>query len=179
MPPRPDFVVHFSKPKLLLQLLVSSFFAALGVYLILLASGAVPLSNTFKVDPIYLASGGIGFIAAVVAIGPMYVRQLLSKSPGLVLSKSGFHDNVSSQSFGFIPWTEVSEIHHRPFGLGKMVVFKLKNPNPYLGKFSWIRKYSVRKATDLMGGEVQLSAISLKISGSELYEVVQRYADRE
>ncbi|RPD98247.1 hypothetical protein EGM88_06690 [Aureibaculum marinum] len=162
--------IPLSKNKLILTLLGSITFVAIGIWFLVNSSktNSPILSNeTFIFIIGLIAILFFGFIAITV------IRKLLDKKPGLIISKQGITDNSSGVSAGLIPWTDIQEIRALKIMNQKFLMFIVKNPQDYVDKVTNpIKRNAIKMNLKSYGSPISISANSLKTNFDNLHRLL-------
>ena len=174
MSPTEEKVIELSKNKILLLILGSCAFVALGAWLLSLDEATIQSQRRFS-NPIVVH--GIGLLSVIFfgACGAFGIRKLFDRKPGLVFNSSGIIDHSSGVSAGLIPWSEILgaeiyEIHKQ-----KMLIIKVRNPQKYIERGGRL-KQALNKANQKMcGSPIAITSNALKINFSELLSLFNQY----
>jgi hypothetical protein len=171
-----ETVVPLSKTKLVLLIILSVGFVALGFWTFQTDSSWIESQRRFN-NPMLVHA--IGIVAMVffglgVVVG---IRKLFDPKPGLVLSSAGMLI-ASSASMGLIPWADVEgfatyEIHRQ-----KMLVVKLVDPEKYVRAGGALRQALYRANINMIGSPIAVSSNTLNISFDELVTLCSRYLEK-
>ncbi|MGB3079249.1 MAG: STM3941 family protein, partial [Saprospiraceae bacterium] len=123
--------IKSSKWRLVIMLFGSILFVGLGVW--------------FVIDPASMNEGGhpastkvflIGLASLIFfgSTGILILQQLLSKTPGLIISDLGVTDNTGVIKIGFIPWSDIAGITESKIRRVKFIHLVLKNPQVYIDR---------------------------------------------
>jgi len=163
--------VPISKNKLILMILGSIIFIALGFWLIIVRP-PVLFFNKADSAPIDLIVG----IAGILFFGLCFVyiaKKLADNNPGLIINSDGITDNSSGVSAGLIPWKDINEITKETIANQDFLVIKVKNPEEYINRQTGLIK---RKAMEMnyksFGSPINISSNGLKCNFNELYQII-------
>lgn len=177
MSPIDEKVIELSKNKIILLILGSCVFVALGAWLLSLDETTIQAQRQFS-NPLLVHGIGLVSIVFFGACGAFGIKKLLDKKPGLVFNNSGVIDNSSGVSAGLIPWSEITgaeiyEIHKQ-----KMLIIKVRNPQKYIERGGTL-KQTLNKANHKMcGSPIAITSNALKINFSELLELFNQYKQK-
>jgi len=167
-----ELVIELSKSKVILMILGSFGFVALGYWLFSMDAAAMkelPID-----DPLFIHGVGIASMVFFSLTGIFGTRKLFDKKPGLVLNSAGIIDNSSGLAAGFIPWSEITgaeiyEIHRQ-----KMLIIKVRNPEEFIQRGNVLRRAMVQMGSK-MSGSIAITSNTLKINFPELLSTFERY----
>jgi hypothetical protein len=170
-----ETVVPLSKTKLVLLIIGSIGFVALGFWIFQTDSAWIEAQRRFN-NPMLVH--GIGIVAMVffglgVVVG---IRKLFDPKPGLVLSSAGML--ITSGSTGLIPWDDVEGFTTHEIHRQKMLVVKLVDPEKYVRAGGALRQALRRTNMNMMGSPIALSSNTLEISYDELVALCGRYLEK-
>lgn len=127
------------------------------------------------------------FIKAIASYGStimgllgvyFFSRKLFDDKPGLVIDENGIYDNTSAFNFGFIPWSDISQIYERTVQASiaskqHFITIGLLNPDKYISreKNSLKRKLLSANANSY-GSPIHISTNGLKTNHHELLQVL-------
>lgn len=167
-------IIKLSKIKIILLTLGSIFFVGLGVFLLLLDVQTTESQNKFN-SPVFVY--GIG-VACVVLFGfgsLLGIKKLFDQSPGLIINSEGILDNSSGVSAGIIPWADVVGIEEYQVKQQKFISIKVKNPEKYANKGSFLKRMVNRANIKMCGTPINISVNGLKISYDDLHGFIREY----
>ncbi len=167
MQPTDELVLELSKKKIALLVILACAFVALGSWLLTLDDAFIQSQRRFNSAALVHAIGLVG-VLFFGACGLFGLKKIFDAKPGLVFSRSGFLDNASGVSAGFVPWSEVIgfeilEIHRQ-----KMLVVRVKDPERYVERGSSFKRALNRMNHRMCGSPIVISANTLKTSFSDL-----------
>src|SRR5262249_43517214 len=121
-----ELIIKFSKKKIVLLIVGSCAFVALGVWMSVDAESIAP---DLPIKSRLLARG-IGLVAILFfgLCGAYGMKKLFDKRPGLVLNSSGIIDNSSGLAAGFIPWDEILSAEIFQIYSQKVLIIEVRNP---------------------------------------------------
>jgi hypothetical protein len=162
--------IPLSKTKLLLTLLGSLLFVALGLWLLI----NPPESNhwLFGNSTVIIITG----LASVIFFGLAAVtifRKFSDKNPGLTINRQGIIDNSSGASAGLIPWTDIQEIKISQVMNQKFLMFIVSNPEDYLEKVTNPLKRNAMKINyKTYGSPISISSNALQTNFDDLHKLL-------
>lgn len=123
---------------------------------------------------------GVGLVAALFfgACGLLGIKKLFDGKPGLIFSSSGFIDNASGVSAGFVPWSEVVGLEILEIHKQKMLVVRVNNPQKYVERGSVFNRALNRANHKMCGSPIVISANALKTSFPDLVSTFSQYRER-
>lgn len=103
------------------------------------------------------------------------LRKALSSKPGLILDRSGFHDNSSGISNQFVPWSDVVSLDVVELNRNRMIRVSVNNPEKYLRLGNYVQRL-IRSANHrLYGSPVFVVSTTLRVSFDDLFDEFVRY----
>lgn len=172
--------IPLSKNKIVKLLIFSLIFVAAGLWILI----AQPQTSNFIFNNVWLKNiaGGMSTIMGIA--GTFYFsRKLADSQPGLVIDNEGFTDNSSAVALGKIYWRDVIAVEEKAIQASiaskqYFVTILLKNPETYINRYpDGIRKKMMLMNLKYSGTPVNISANSLKISFTELKQLLQQQFD--
>lgn len=169
-----EILFQFSKVKLWIILSQCGLFLALGFFIL----------SQEKSEEIYAIILAVAWIIIAVFLGGRALSKILNKKFGLILNSEGIIHHTEGYSLGFIPWDEVVKISEEMSPESqpeKLIIIQVKNPEKYLKREEFLRKYLFRtrfSLMDLMGRydtPISISAISLHQDHEELLRIFNDY----
>ena len=168
-----ELVIELSKTKVVLMVIGSLAFVAIGVFFLL---NAESVAKDLPIDDPWFARGvGIASLLFFGLAGIFGLRKLSDRNPGLVLNSSGIIDNSSGVAAGFIPWSEIKgaeifEVHRQ-----KILIIKVKNPQAYIDRGSALRRAANKMNAKMSGSPIAITSNTLKINFAELLSTFEQY----
>lgn len=169
-------LVPISKNKLILMLICSLVFVALGV--IYINDPKALLNPVFRSKELVFVVG----IACVLFFGlaSFYLfKKLFDNRPGLIISTDGIYDNSSATPVGLIEWkdivnTDIIKIHGQ-----RIILIKVKKPDKYIRRQESKRTRNVLKANlNFYGTPITLTANGLKITFETLERLLKENIEK-
>ncbi|MFZ1678483.1 MAG: STM3941 family protein [Saprospiraceae bacterium] len=164
--------IKSNKFRLVIMLFGSLLFVGLGVWFVLDPASMSEEGHptTTKVFLIGLAS-----LIFFCITGIMIFLQLLSKTPGLIISDLGVTDNTGGIKIGFIPWTDIAGIAVSKIRRVKFVHLVLKNPQEYIDRQeNSFRRRILQFGFNHSGTISNISTMALKINQQELKMLLEK-----
>ena len=133
-------------------------------------------ANSQEFAPPYLTLG-----IAIVCIfffglcGLIGLKMLFTSRPGLIISKDGITVNSNGVNFGFIPWTEITEINITKFKMSKIISIEVNDPQPYKLKCNILIRFLNWLDLSTKSTPIKISTHALKISHKNLLPLLQEY----
>jgi len=168
-----ELVIELSKNKIVLLIVGSCAFVALGVWLSVDAESIVP-ESPIK-DPLFVRGAGLAGIIFFGFCGVYGIKKLFDKRPGLVLNSSGIIDNSSAIAAGFIPWSEILGAEIFQIYRQKMLIIKVRDPEMYIARGSALKRMLNRANHKTCGSPIAITSNSLKIAFPELLSTFEQY----
>ena len=174
-------IIELSKTKISLGILGSFAFVIAGVWLLTQDAESIRTSSGFRLffnNP--AVAYGLGFLSIAVfgILALFFFRKLFNKEPGLIFNSSGFVDNASSASAGFIPWSEVLGSQVFEMQRQKMLVIMVTDPQKYVDRGSAIKRKLNQANFNMVGSPISISATALKTNFSELQSLFDEYQQK-
>lgn len=173
-PSMPETRIALSKGKIVLLTLLGCGFVALGVWMVSMDAQTIAAQRRFNMPWLVY---GIGLLAIVffgfcTLIG---IKKLVDSKPGLILGKSGFADNSSGVSSGFVPWSAVLDIREEAIHGQRFVLVMVHNPEDFIAPDTGLKRMAQLANLKMCGTPVSLSANGLKVSHAELLALLKAY----
>lgn len=162
-----EMSIELSKSKLLLLILGSIIFIALGVWLITLNQAAFES----RIPLIIIQSFGLIDIIFFGLCGIVGVKKLFDREPGVQFTKLGVVDNSSGVAVGLIPWTDIVGTDIYTLNRQRMLVILLKNPEKYIEIGGPMKRWANQANFNMCGSPIMISSNALKINFDELVAV--------
>ena len=171
-----ELVVHASKTKTLLLLVLAVGFVLLGLWFLSLDREFIEARDRYNNPMLIYAVGwaSVSFFGlAVVAI----VWRLVSRKPVLTLSKDGVKIYAFSQDT-FLPWQDICGLSVYEVHRNKMLVLNLKDPGKYIETGSKIRRSLARASYKMCGSPIAIPSSTVGLRFRELQELFEDYIRR-
>lgn len=128
--------ILFSKSKLVKLLVFSIIFLIAGLWMVITQPQT---SNVVFNNPIVFNAAAYGGMLMGVLGVYFFTKKLFDTRPGIIVDENGITDNTGAFSFGFIPWSDMSEIRERSVQASvtskqRYVTIGLKDPGAYILK---------------------------------------------
>jgi len=168
-----ELVIELSKNKIVLLIVGSCAFVALGVWMSVDAKSIAP---DLPIESPLLARG-IGLVAILFfsLCGIFGIKKLFDKRPGLVLNSSGIIDNSSGLAAGFIPWEEILGVEEFQVYSQQMLIIEVRNPETYIARASALKRFLNRANYKMCGSPIAISSNTLKIDLPALLSTFEQY----
>jgi hypothetical protein len=177
MSPTDERVIELSRNKVLLLLLGSCIFVALGVWLFLMDAETIRREMPLR-NPLLIHGVGVAGVVFFSLCAVMAARKMLDKKPGLVLNSSGIIDNSSGVSAGFIPWSEILGAQIFEVMGQRTLIILVKNPEAYVERGSKLKRVANRANYKMCGSPIAITSNTLKISFPELLSIFKQYQQK-
>jgi len=162
--------IQLSKFKLSLMIIGSLIFVTAGVWLIWHV--AVTPASHFRRFYFGLIVGSVSILFFGLAAVYLF-KKLLDNKPGLIICDDGIIDNSGALSIGFIPWTDVVEIHEVFMGRQIFIIVEIINPLEYIDRQENTLKRRWMKANyKLYRSVIGITANGLKCNHNELLNLL-------
>ena len=170
-------VIRSSRTKLILIVVGALLFVALGAVLIYIAD------EQNRYPPIYVKAVSVAAIGFFGLCGIFGVIKLFDSTAGLVLDRQGILDNSSGSAAGRVEWRDVRDIQARTISGQKMLAIIVDDPEKFLDRGNFVRRFFARMNYKYYGTPVFISAHALKVDFEELEKMVRdfqvRYGTKE
>ncbi len=160
--------IPLSKFKMVVLLLGSLLFVALGILMLLNAERM----QTQTFGPIWVMGFGVLGTLFFGAIAISVARKLFSKKAGLIIDAKGISDNSSGVSAGFIPWEAILGIRTVQVMTTKFLLIDIKEPNMYLKKMRGMKLQAMRANFKKYGTPISISSAALKYDFRQLEQLL-------
>ncbi len=166
--------IELSKAKIVLLLLISCSFVALGFWMLSLDEATILAQRRFN-TPLFVR--GIAGVSIVLfgTFGLLALRKLFDTKPGIVFSNLGVLDNSSMFSAGLVPWEEITGFDVYATHRHKMLVIFVTNPSKYIQVGGIVRRYLIRSSAKMSGSPVAIAPNTLKVTFDELHGLFMAY----
>ena len=170
-----------SKAKLAKLIIFSILFLIGGLWMIITNPQT---SNSVFNNPILKAIASYG--SAIMGLFGIYffTKKVFDKKPGLILNEQGVYDNTSAFKFGFIPWSDISEVYERSIQTSFVpkqyfVTIGLVNPEKYILRETNVLKRKLLIANSKSyGSPIHISTNGLKTNHKDLLKLITEYFDK-
>ncbi|GER57959.1 hypothetical protein ULMA_00670 [Patiriisocius marinus] len=169
-----EIKIPLSKNKILLIVLGSLMFVALGIWFLndpekLANSSYRPRSSVF----IQI----IGIVAVVFfgVCGLFAFKKLFDEKDGLIINQDGIIDNASGTSIGLVKWTDITGIGMEQVHSQKFIMIEVSNPQYYINlQKNRIGKMAMKANYNKYGTPISISANSLKTDFTALKKLIEK-----
>jgi hypothetical protein len=171
-------IIELSKTKILLAILGTCAFVAIGIWFLTLDEAIIRTSSSYRLlfnEPMYARGLGIVSIVIFGALALFFVKKLFDKKPGLVFNNSGIVDNASAVAVGFIPWSEITGYDIFEMPQQKMLIIMVKDPQKYVDRGNAVQRRLNQANFKMCGSPITISANALKINFLELSSLFEEY----
>jgi len=169
-----ETVVELSKKKMLLLLLASCVFVALGVWLVSLDEASLQVQSRFR-NSVLVHGLGLVAVAFFGLCGGVGIKKLFSKKPGLVFNSSGIVDNSSGVSAGLIPWPEIVGVELFELQKQELLVIKVTDPRKFIDRGGLVRRALNNANYKMCGSPIVISANALRMNFAGLLALFSQY----
>jgi hypothetical protein len=165
-------VIASSKLKLGLMLLGAFLFVAGGLWLYAIAD------TQGRYPPIYVKAVSVAAIGFFGLCGIFVLFKLFDGSPGLILDREGIIDNSSGVAAGRVAWRDIRDIQVVSVSGQCFLAFVVGEPEKYLGKGNFVKRWFVKMNYRMYGTPVFISANSLKVKLDDLEQQIRDFYGR-
>ena len=163
--------IPLSKGKLIIILLLSIIFFAIGLWFII--SPPEMKNSNFDIPTLFWVSG-VALILFFGFCGVVIIKKLRDKTPGLIIDKSGIIDNSRGIPAGHIPWKDIVQIKSMKVFTQNFLIIIVRHPDIYINRQT---KAPLKKAMEFnnknYGSPITISESSLKCNFKELEKILQ------
>lgn len=168
--PLQQTIIPLSKRKLTLLLLAALILIVAGCWLI--------ASRDHTRNPSIALLAGASAILLFGCCVIVMLRKLKDNKPGLILDEQGITDNSSGVSGGIIPWPDIEQVSVLTIQGQQLLMIRVRDPQQYIDRQTNGMKRKIMTLNyKLYGSPLSISANSLKISFTELQQLVSNYLD--
>ena len=167
-----DISIKLSKGKILLILLGSVCFIALGLQFLSLDIETIKAQRKVN-SPLIVYTVGLLTAGFSVLTFSAALRKLIDQKPGLVFVNDGILDNSSAVSAGLIRWEEIDSIHQIEVTSQKFLAILVKDPKKYLSRGNLFQRFLNKQNAKLCGTPITISSNTLQIKFEDLINVAQ------
>jgi hypothetical protein len=168
---RQQIEIQLSKIKLLLVLIGSLTFVALGLWLVISQPTIHVDSSTVDLIRLFIAGWlSIIFFGLCTLLS---IRKLADNRPGLTINDIGITDNSSGISCGQIHWSDILNISVLKIQRQKFIMLQVKNPEDYINRqTSKFKRKMLKMNFNKFGSPLSISSNGLKISFNDLHKLL-------
>ena len=169
-----ETIIETSKKKIVLLLLGACGFVAIGVFMLVRDDASIRSARGMN-NPMLVH--GLGLLAIVFfgTFALVGLKKLFKREPALILNNSGFVDNASSVSAGFIPWSDVVGARIVEMQRQKMLVIDVRDPQEYIARGNALKQTLNKANHNLVGSPISIPANVLAVNFSELTTLFDQY----
>lgn len=162
--------IPLSKKKILLILLFSIVFAAIGFWFVI---EPPTIKNPVFGNPLLISVLGYATIIFSV-IGTFFcIRKLPDTKPGLIIDNEGFTDNSSGVSGGLVLWKDIENISIFEMRRQKLIMLEVNNPEEYINRqTNGFKRKLMAMNHKMYGTPLSISANALEISFEDLLAIL-------
>ena len=167
---RQQIEIQLSKIKLLLMLVGSLTFVALGLWLVITR----PTAHHFhRYNSTTMLIAGYASIIFFGLCALMFIRKLPDNRPGLIIDDLGLSDNSSGVAGGQILWADILNISVLKIQRQRLIMLQVKNPEEYINRqTSAFKRKMMEMNFKMFGSPLSITSNGLKISFDELHKLV-------
>ncbi len=162
--------IPISKTKLLLLLLGSLTFVALGLWFVI----APPtISSHYWGNSTKMIIVGYASIIFFGFCAFAFILKFPTKGSGLIIDDTGLDDNSSGVSGGQILWSDISNISIIEIHRQKIILLQVNNPQDYINRqTSKFKRKMMEMNYNMYGSPLSITSNGLKISFDELHKLL-------
>jgi hypothetical protein len=171
-------IIELSKTKIVLGILGTCAFVAIGIWLLSLDEAIIRSSSSYRLlfnEPMYARALGLLSIVIFGMLALFFFKKLFDKKPGLVFNNSGIVDNASAVPAGFIPWSEITGYDIFEMPQQKMLIIRVTDPEKYVDRGNAVQRKLNQANYKMCGSPITISANALKINFVELNSLFDQY----
>lgn len=117
---------------------------------------------------------GFGAFLGWAALGSNFLN-LFGSRPGLFVNRQGFMFRPTALGFGWVDWSDVSDLRESGAGRTRVLWIILHNPQEYIARGNPVQRCLKVVNWRLYGSAVALTSTSLDIDHARMVEIVQRF----
>lgn len=173
-----ETIIQTSKLKLVLLILGSCVFVALGAWMLSFDAAEIRQGRSFNFffrEPWVVYGFGVAAVVFFGLCGLYGFKKTFDKKPGLVLNSSGVVDNASGVAAGFIPWSDIAGASVYEIQGQKMLAIGLRDPRKYIDRGGGLKRTLNRMNYKMSGSPVTIPLTALEIDFAELVSLFERY----
>lgn len=173
-----ETVIGLSRKKLVLVILGSCLFVALGAWLLSFDAEEIRRGRSFNFffrEPLVAYGLGAAAVLFFGGCGLYGFKKMFDKKPGLILNSSGLVDNASGVAAGFIPWSEVTGASVYEIQGQKMLIVGVRDPRKYVERGGALKRSLNRMNYKMTGSAISISSVALAVNFAELVSLFERY----
>ena len=170
-------VIELSRGKIVLLILISVVFLAVGAWMLTLSDAQLEGSQRMMGPTLLRIVAGAAVILGAICLVAGVVK-LRDRRPGLILSAEGITDNSSGVSAGLIPWADVTGFSIFQHQKTRMLVVLVVDPEKYILRGNAVQRLLHRANTGMVGSPISIAATTLKIDFDELKREVETWHSR-
>jgi hypothetical protein len=167
-------IIELSKTKVLLLIIGSCAFVAMGLWMLQMDSAEIEAQRRFNSPLIVHGIGGLSVVFFGMC-GAFGIKKLFDKKPGLVLSSAGIFDNSSGVAAGLIPWSEIAGFSVVEMQKQKILIVVVVDPEKYIKIGGSLKRMLSRANLKMCGSPIAITSNSLKIGFDELLDSCNQY----
>jgi hypothetical protein len=176
-----ETVIELSKTKIILTIVGSAVFVAIGIWLLTINAADISQGRSFRLffnSPLFARALGVLSIAFFGLTGIFGIRKFFDKRPGLILDSSGITDNASAAAAGFIPWSDVIGFDVFEMNKSKMLVVMVGDPEKYIDRGNAVKRKLNKANFNMVGSPISISSVTLATDFADLQSLFRRYLDK-
>jgi hypothetical protein len=158
--------IPLSKKKLILSLVGSIAFVAIGLWLII-------NHQEFGDNPTLVFVVGLASVLFFGLCSVYIARKLPDNKPGLIIDNIALTDNSSAVPAGQILWSDIEDISVIRIHTQKLIKLQVKNPQKYINKqTSWLKRKIMQMNLSMFGTPIIISSVSLQVKFNDLLKIL-------
>jgi len=106
------------------------------------------------------------------------IRKMMGKKHGVILNAEGITDDTNLFSVGFVPWEDILEFKLRRGRNSKWISVKVKNPNHYINRASFLKQAGLMCNHSVGITPVCITTAQLEVSSEELLALCNEYLEK-
>lgn len=131
-----------------------------------------------RYDPMFVRAVGMAGFVFFGLCGVFGLAKCLDSRPGLVLDSIGIIDNSAGVAVGRIAWSEIRDVQAGSVRSQKFLVLFVTNPEKYLGKGNFLKRFFVDANYRMTCSPITISAGALRIGFSELEGLIRSFLSK-
>jgi hypothetical protein len=143
---------------------------------------SLSIPTQLSMDDLLMWSLKIALLVALVFYTSIslvsYLKVLFDKNAMLKLTDTAMIDNSSIFSCGEILWEDIADVTMKKGINMQFLMVKLKNPEKYLPKSNFLKRYFIQNRIKKLGTPIILSETHLKCNIDVLREIILEHAGK-
>jgi hypothetical protein len=143
---------------------------------------SLSIPNQLSMDDLLVWSLKIALLVALIFYTSIslvsYLKVIFDRTAMLKLTDAAMIDNSSIFSCGEILWEDIADVTMKQGINMQFLMVKLKNPEKYLPKGNFLKRYFIQNRIKKLGAPIILSSTHLKCNIDVLREIILEHAGK-